>query len=212
MTNPEWVPAWQPQDFEIQQENLVYNGVFQVKRFSLRHRLFNGNWTPLLQREFIQRQDAAAAILYDPIQNKVVMVEQFRVGLIGRPERQSPWMLEIVAGLLDEGESAEDTILRESVEEAGCEIKKLIKIGEFYNTPGGFSEKTTVFCGLVNVDGVEGIHGLDTEDEDILVHVLSPEGLYQAMDQGQLVTSASTMIAIQWLRQHSENGKLTLVD
>lgn len=208
MTNPGWVPAWGSSDFEIQKENLVYDGIFSVKRFVLRHRLFRGDWSPWLQREFVKRQDAAAVILYDPLQNKVVMVEQFRVGLIEQPTEGSPWMLEIVAGLLEQGESAENSILREAAEEAGCEIKKLIKIGEFYNTPGGFSEKTTVFCGLVDVNGVEGIHGVDSEDEDILVHVLSTEWLYQAMDQGQLVTSASTMIAIQWLRQHSDGRKL----
>lgn len=211
MTNNKWVPAWGSHDFEIQKENFVYEGVFQVKQFTLRHKLFSGDWSPWLQREFVQRQDAAAVILFDPLQNKVVMVEQFRVGLIKQGGR-SPWILEIVAGLLEEGESIEDTIIRESIEEAGCEIKKLIKIGEFYNTPGGFSEKTTVFCGIIDVDGVAGIHGLDSEDEDILVHVLSPEDLFKAMSEGQLVTSASTMIALQWLHQQTLTGKLTLTD
>lgn len=209
MTNINWVPAWKTQDFEIQKENLVYNGVFQVKQYILRHRLFNGEWSAWVSREFVQRQDAAAVILYDPTQHKVVMIEQFRVGLIHATD-ESPWMLEIVAGLLEDDESIEEAICRESIEEAGCNIKRLIKIGEFYNSPGGFSEKTTVFCGLVDVDGVAGIHGVAAEDEDILVHVISPEALFTALERGQLVTSASTMIAIQWLQQHIQSGKLTL--
>jgi len=209
MTNPGWLPTWQADDYEIQKENLVYGGVFRVKQLILRHRLFSGAWGAWVVREFIERQDAAAAILYDPVQDKVVMVEQFRVGLLGKQNRQSPWMLEIVAGLVEEGESAESTILREAFEEADCEIQSLIRIGNFYNTPGGFSEKTTVFCGIVSVDGVAGIHGVATEEEDILVHVLSPDAIDQALDEGQLVTSASTLVALQWLRRQRA-GKIDI--
>jgi len=211
MTNLVWQPAWQVQDYEIQKNDLVYGGVFQIKQLRLRHRLFSGEWSSWVEREFITRRDAAAAVLYDPVEDKVVMVEQFRVGLLGEKER-SPWMLEIVAGLLEDGESAENTILREAIEEAGCEIQTLIRIGDFYNTPGAFSEKTTVFCGIVSVDGVAGIHGVETEEEDILVHVLSPDAINKALDEGQLVTSASTLIALQWLRRQREQGKLTPAD
>lgn len=207
MTNLYWAPAWKTEDYEIRERHLVYSGLFQVQQLVLRHRLFQGEWSVWLTREFVQRQDAAAALLYDPIQNKVVMVEQFRVGLIGRPSHESPWMLEIVAGLLEEGESIEDAIRREALEEAGCEIKELIKIREFYNTPGGFSEKTTVFCGIVDVDGITGIHGLETENENILVHVLSPEWVFNAIDKQEIATSSSTMIAVQWLQLELEKRK-----
>lgn len=202
MTNSHWMPAWQPKDYEIRETRLVYGGLFQVQQLILRHRRFQGEWSDWLTREFVQRQDAAAVILYDPIQNKVVMVEQFRVGVIKREE--SPWMLEIVAGLIEEGEAIEASIRREAREEANCEIKKLIKIREFYNTPGGFSEKTTVFCGIVDVSGVDGIHGVENEGEEILVHVLSPEWLFEAINKNQIATSSSTMIAIQWLQLELE--------
>ena len=177
----------------------MYNGVFQVRQYLLRHRLFKGEWSDWLTREYVVRQDGAAVILYDPNHHKVVMVEQFRVGLL-KASKTSPWMLEVVAGLLEVGESIEETIRREAKEEAGCEIKNLIKIGEFYNTPGGFSEKTTVFCGIVDVDGVAGIHGLESEGEDILVHVISPEWVFHAIEKNEIATSASTMIAVQWLQ------------
>lgn len=207
MTNLFWTPAWKAGDYEIQEMRLLYGGLFQVQQLVLRHRLFQGEWSGWLTREFVQRQDAAAVILYDPIQNKVVMVEQFRVGLIGRSAQESPWMLEIVAGLLEEGEAIEEAIRREALEEAGCEIKELIKIREFYNSPGGFSEKTTIFCGIVDVNGIAGIHGLESEGEDILVHVLSPEWIFNAIDKNQIATSSSTMIAIQWLQLVLEKRK-----
>src|SRR5688572_15457731 len=119
MTDSSWVPAWKMQDVEIQKENLMYDGVFKVRQYVLRHRLFEGPWSDWLTREFVKRQDAAAVILYDPHQHRVVMVEQFRVGMLNQASR-SPWMLEIVAGLIDEGESIENTIYREAKEEAGC--------------------------------------------------------------------------------------------
>lgn len=208
MNTPNWLPTWHADDYEIQKNDLSYDGVFQIRELILRHRLFSGEWSPWVSREFIERQDAAAAVLYDPTENKIVMIEQFRVGLIGDKDASSPWILEVVAGLIEEGESAEATIVREAVEEAGCEIQKLIKIGDFYNTPGGFSEKTTVFCGVVSVNGVEGIHGVD-DGEDIMVHIFDPDHIDKLLDEGRLITSASSLIALQWLRLARSRGKFT---
>lgn len=203
-----WSPTQKREDVEIKQENLIYRGVFQLSQWELRHRCFDGQWSPWLSRELIERRDAVAAILVDEHRQKIVLVEQFRVGLIRKAD-QSPWMLEIVAGLVEPGELAEETMRREAVEEAGCEIESLVKIIDFYNTPGGFSEKTSVYCGMVNSDTVRKQGGVLAEHEDILVHVLDPEKVFDAMATGVVVTSASTVIALQWLRERWNGGKMT---
>lgn len=209
MARLKWSPSLNQQDFEIKQENLVYNGFFQINQFKLRYRRFSGEWSAWILREQVRHSHAGAVILYDPIDQKVVLIEQFRTGLIEEGSTQSPWLLEIVAGLLEDQEEPSKTVIRETQEEAGCEIKKLIKIGEFYNSPGGFAEKTYIYCGIVDANCAEGIYGNDSEHEDIRVHVLPFDFVYQNIESGQVITSASTFIALQWLALHKH--KLDIV-
>lgn len=203
-----WHSPWLPQDVEIKEDNSIGGEYFQLRSLSLRHRQFSGEWSPWLVRELVCRQDAAAILLFDPKLKKLVMVEQFRIGLVKRQHEQSPWLLEIVAGLLETGEDPVSTIKREAQEEAGCEVKQLHKIMEFYNTPGGFSEKTSLFYGTVDAQNAGGVHGLAHEHEDIKVHLVAVEEILTALDNGQFVTSASTALALQWFALHYHNNTL----
>lgn len=198
-----WHPNLQNKDVEIKDSNLVYDGEFKVKKIQLRHKNFDGQWSSWMWREQVSRRNASAVLLWDPVKDVVVMVEQFRVGLI-KENSSSPWLLEIVAGLIDEGETPEQTALRESVEEAGCEIKKLIKIGEFFNSPGGFVENTHVFLGIVNANNHGGIYGLKDEHEDIQVHHISLKEIIEAMEKQLWTSSASTVIALLWLKSNKD--------
>ena len=201
-----WEPTLGTQDVEIQSTELLYEGNYTLKRYTLRHRLFLKGWTPWLQREHVIRRDAVAVILYDPKLDKVILVEQFRIGPLDLPYLKSPWMLETVAGLLDEEESPENTAFREAQEEAGVQIKTLEFISSYFNTPGGFAERTFVYCGLVDATHAGGIHGLDHEHEDIKVHVLSFGSVMDLLKEGWL-TSASTVIALQWLEMNRDRLK-----
>jgi len=198
----DWNSRFIQQDIEIKQTDLVYNGFFRVEKLLLRHKKFDDTLSPWLERERIQRYDAAAVILFDEEQQSCVFVEQLRVGLIHK-QNASPWLLEIVAGLIEPGETPEQTVVREAYEEAGCTLKKLIKITEYYNTPGGFAEKTYVYCGLVS--NIQTLHkqsaGSSLEQEDILIHVLPFQSAWQALQTGKWQTSGSTLIAMQWLAQ-----------
>ena len=207
MTNWDWSPAWQQQDIEIKQKNLVYDGFFQMSQFQLRHRLFSGEWSPWLVREQISHQDAAAVLLVDLKEEALILVEQLRVGLINT-HQQSPWLLEIVAGLLEEGEQPEQTIVREALEEAHCTIGPLVRIGEYYNSPGGFAEKTTLFCAEVVQKDYKKKGGVQEEHEDIRIHVLPIESVLSAWEKGEFLSSASTVIALQWLKEKVSNRKL----
>lgn len=199
MSSVFWKPHLQSTDVEIKESNLVYPGFFQISRYTLRHRCFSGDWSAWLDREQVRRADAAAVLLFDPVLDKLVLVEQFRMGVFDQEEQsQSPWMLEIVAGLIDAHERPEETIRREAQEEADCVISQLHTIGEFYNSPGGFAEKTTLFLGKIDANHVNGVHGVGTEHEDILVHVLETQAVLDAFEKGDFVTSASTVIALQW--------------
>jgi ADP-ribose pyrophosphatase len=182
--------------FEILDKEIVYQGFFRVEKYRLKHTLFGGGWSSEITRELFMRGSCVAVLLYDPQADKVVLIEQFRTGAILNP--QKAWLVEIVAGAIEEGESAEEVAYRESLEEAGCEIQQLMVINEFYTTPGGSSEWITLFCGKVDSAQVGGIHGLDHEDEDILVRAVDFDQAYLMLENGG-IESAIPIIAIQWL-------------
>ncbi|MGZ4954623.1 MAG: NUDIX domain-containing protein [Methylobacter sp.] len=191
--------------YEILTKEVVYQGFFRVEKYRLKHTMFGGGWSPEITRELFMRGSCVAVLLYDPNADKVVLIEQFRVGAILNPDKA--WLVEIVAGAIEEGEVAEQVAYRESLEEAGCEIQQLMVINEFYTTPGGSSEWITLFCGKVDSTQVGGIHGLDHEDEDILVRAVDFEEVYLMLENGE-IESAIPIIAIQWLALNRQKLKL----
>ncbi len=183
-------------DFKIINREVAYKGFFRLEKYQLRHTLFQGGWGEEITRELFMRGNCVAVLLYDPNRDEVVLIEQFRAGAILNPDRA--WLLEIVAGAIEEGETAEEVAYRESVEEAGCEIKELTLIKEFYTTPGGASERISLFLGIVDSSHVGGIHGLDDEHEDILVSVVKFDDAFKMVEDGR-IESGIPIIAIQWL-------------
>ena len=181
---------------EVLDKTTPFEGYFQVDVYKFRHRKFDGGWTEPLTREVFERSHAAAVLLYDPDHDAVVMLEQFRIGAFAAGVES--WLIEVVAGVIDAGETADQVARREAVEEAGLEVRDMVPIGTFLMTPGGSSETLAMFCGRVNSEGAGGIHGLDHEQEDIRVFVVSPEeALRRAM--AQQCPNANTVIALQWL-------------
>jgi len=191
--------------FEILTKEIVYQGFFRVEKYRLKHTLFGGGWSAEITRELFMRGSCVAVLLYDPDADKVVLIEQFRAAATQNPDRA--WLMEIVAGAIEEGETAEEVAYRESREEAGCEIEQLMVINEFYTTPGAFSERITLFCGKVDSSQVGGIHGLDHEDEDILVRAVDFNEVYLMLENG-VIESAIPIIAIQWLALNRQKLKL----
>jgi ADP-ribose pyrophosphatase len=191
--------------FEILTKEIIYQGFFRVEKYRLKHTMFGGGWSSEITRELFMRGSCVAVLLYDPDADKVVLIEQFRTGAILNPDKA--WLVEIVAGAIEEGETAEEVAYRESLEEAGCEAQQLMIINEFYTTPGGSSEWITLFCGKVDSAQVGGIHGLAHEGEDILVRAVDFNEVYLMLENGEL-DSAIPIIAIQWLALNRQKLKL----
>lgn len=207
MKNIACQPTFSASEVELRKDTLVYEGFFKVRQLELRHRCFNGSWSPFFVREQVRRRDAAAVLLYDPLLDQIILVEQLRIGPLGAGEG-SPWLLEIVAGLIEDHETAQTTILREAQEEAQCTILKLIYIMDYYNSPGGVAEKTTLFCGIVNAPEKGGYYGILQEHEDIKTHIIPREVAVCALLDGELRSSASTIIALQWLERDLRQNTL----
>ena len=181
---------------DILEKTACYQGFFRLDRYRLRHRLFSGVWSRALVREVFERGHAAAVLPYDPMRDQVVLVEQFRIGALEAPG--GPWLLEIVAGIIEPGETPEEVVRREAVEESGCTIQEVIPIYEYLVSPGGTSERITLFCGKVDAARAGGTHGATDEDEDIRVVVMSADAAFAQMQAGK-INAAAPIIALQWL-------------
>ncbi|ENV5923041.1 ADP-ribose diphosphatase [Vibrio parahaemolyticus] len=188
-------------DVEIISKESVFEGFFKMVKYRFKHKLFAGGWSDVVEREMFERGHAAAMLPYAPKTDQVVIIEQIRIGAL---EHEHPWQLEIVAGMIDRAESAEEVIRREAEEEAGITVGRVASVTSYYPSSGGCSEKLDVFVGEVDASKAHGIHGLDYEDEDIRVHVLSREQAYQWVKDGIFENGAS-IIALQWLQlNHQE--------
>jgi ADP-ribose pyrophosphatase len=183
-------------DVEILEKKICFEGFFRLERYRLRHRLFNGDWSHPLVREIFERGHAAAVLPYDPIRDEVILIEQFRTGALTAPG--GPWLLEIVAGMIEVGERAQEVVKRESLEEADCAITNLIPLYDFLVSPGGTTERVALFCGRADVSQAGGIHGSSEEGEDIKVHVVTFDAALALLRSGK-INSASAIIALQWL-------------
>lgn len=174
----------------------VFQGYFRVDRYRLQHRRHDGGWSQELTREVFERGHAVAVLPYDPLRDEVVLIEQFRAG--AHAAGWAPWQLEVVAGIIDPGETPEEVARRESQEEAGLAILELAPIADFLNSPGAVSQTERLFCGRVDASGAGGIHGLEQEGEDIKVIVV-PFAELRSLLAAKKVTNAPGLIALQWL-------------
>jgi ADP-ribose pyrophosphatase len=184
---------------EVLDSETCCDGFFLLKRYRLRHSLFAGGWSEEIVRERVERLRAASVLLYDPVADAVVMIEQFRIGALEQGE--GAWLLETVGGLVEPGQDPDDVARREAWEEAGCEILDLLPICEFFVSPGTSVERIHLFCGRVDSRNAEGIHGLAHEGEDIRVEVLGAEQAIAELYTGR-INSTSAIISTQWLAMH----------
>ncbi len=182
---------------EVDQRETLFDSFLRVDRLKLRHSLFAGGWSELMTRELILRPRAVGVLLFDPAQQQVVLVRQIRVGMLD--EGQHPWLLELVAGMVESGEEPIEVAARESLEEANTKPQDLLQICEYYNSPGISNERITLFCGRVDATQAGGIFGLDAEHEDIEVVVLSLADALAKVASGE-INNAMSIIALQWLQ------------
>lgn len=184
-------------DIEVIKKELIHDGFCRIERYYLKQHCFDGSWTEEYSREFIAKPRAVGVLPYDPIHDKVVLIEQFRIGALGNA---SPWLIELVAGIKDKEhlESDEDLVRREMMEETELEAQALLPVYEYFSTPGCSTEKVKLFCAKVDSTKAPKFCGLKEEHEDLKIHVISTADAFEAVRQGEIV-NAFTIIALQWL-------------
>ena len=188
-------------DVETLSRETGYDGIFRLQKLRLRHRRYDGGWTAPLDREVFDRGQAVAVVAYDPQHDAVVLVEQFRAGAYFAGWH--PWMLEIVAGIIDDGELALEVAAREMQEETGLAVDRLEPIARFMPSPGAMAETVEMYVGRVDARQAAEAGGLATEGEDIRVLVMPAADAIGLLDTGR-VDTAITLVGLQWLALHRE--------
>ena len=181
--------------WETLSHKILYRGFFRLEQYQIRYDRFAGGSNTVI-REIFERGDAVSVLPYDPQRDEIVLIEQFRPGAVRFPG--SPWLLELIAGMLEASQTPEQTARREAFEEAGCELTDIFPVYRYLVSPGGTTEATTLFVGRTDTSGLGGVHGLHEEHEDIKVHVLSVDRALELLNTGK-IENAVTIIGLQWL-------------
>jgi ADP-ribose pyrophosphatase len=186
-------------DVRLLKTERVFDGYFAIDRRTIQHRAFGGGWAEPVVREVFERGDAVGVLPYDPVSDTLILIEQFRAGALG--DADSPWMLELIAGIVEAGEADEDVVHRESEEEAGCSLDALVPIASYYPSSGACSEHVRLFVGRAVSADAGAVRGLDSEGEDILVHRLAADEVLELLAAGR-INNGHTLVALQWFALH----------
>ena len=180
-----------------------YTNFFSLVEYDLQHPQFDGGTTPVLTRATFVGTDAAIVLPYDPVRDRVLLIEQFRTGPLARGDR-FPWSLEPVAGRVDAGETPEDCARRETREEAGVTLLDLHLISRSYPSPGSSTEFFHIYLGLADLpDDLNRNGGQADENEDIAIHVFSFDDLMQMVDSVQ-IKNGPLVLAALWLHRNRD--------
>lgn len=192
-------PQFSSADYSLEASEPLYQGFFSMQRLQLKYRRFAGGWAGPVQRELLLRGQAVGVLAYDPWLDQVVLVEQFRIGAL--QDADSPWLLEIIAGMVETGEAPAEVAHREAQEESGLALLNLQPLVSYYSSPGGTDEQIHLYAAVVDSRQATGLHGLPEEHEDIRVQVMSRTQALQESLQGR-ARNAMTLIALQWLEMN----------
>lgn len=186
---------------EIRSERRLFDDFFKVDELIVAHERYDGRMSGDERRLVFERGDAAAVLLFDADARSVVLVEQFKPAtMIGRrrdePSTPDGWITELVAGMIDAGESADQTVVREAFEETGYRIDNPRLIAKFFSSPGGSSERIFLYCAQVSDVEPEGRGG---GQEDIKVFQLGIDDLFYRLAEGA-IDDPKLAIAAYWLK------------
>ncbi|MFC4700482.1 ADP-ribose diphosphatase [Glaciecola siphonariae] len=182
-------------DVKLLNSQTLYSGFFKMVKYSFTHKKYDGSESALVQREVFERGHAVAVLAYDRNCEEFVLIEQFRYPAV--PTTDDPWMIEIIAGIIEQGEQEVEVCKREALEEAGVHLHKITKALTYLSSPGGTTERLHIYMAEVDANSAEGIHGLDSESEDIKVLRVSEKQAIAWLCAGK-IDNAAAIIALQW--------------
>ena len=181
--------------YKIINKKNLYSGFFSLNKYEFIHQKHDGGWTDTVDREIFSGAHVATLLPYDPIKKEIILIQQFRAGVLSRYDEN--YLLEIVAGIVDEGENPEQTAIRECFEETGCEVKHIHPVQSYFPAPGSSESYYHLYLGEIQAFDGERIKGLEKENEDILVKSFKIDEVRQMLKEKKIMNGL-TLVALQW--------------
>jgi ADP-ribose pyrophosphatase len=189
-------------DVKLEPIENLYDGFFKINVYQFKHALFAGGQSEIIKREILERGDAVAVLPYDPKTDQLLLIEQIRIGAMR--SKDSPWLLECIAGMTDQSTDYEAVVKREALEEAGLELQHLEYMLSYLSSPGGTTERLYLYLAFADLSELQsGVFGLETEGEDIKTHIISFNDAMARLNNGE-IDNAATVISLQWLALNRE--------
>ena len=189
-----------PGDVTVASLRHPYAKFFALEERDTGWRQFAGQMGKPMTRAVFVSGDAVTVLPYDPIRNRVLLIEQFRAGPQARGDAQ-PWSLEAIAGRIDPGETPDQAARREAVEEAGLILHDLRFVARYYPSPGAVSEYLYSYVALTDLpDDSAGVFGLEHEAEDIRGHLIGLDRLMDLVRSGE-IENAPLILTALWLER-----------
>jgi len=177
------------------EETIRTLGILKARHFSARLdtvRLRTGRETERIKIDHPE----AAAILAFPDRDHILMVRQWRYAIGGET-------LEIPAGKVDPGESAEVCAGRELTEETGQRASRLLEIFSYYPAIGYANELIRIFM----ASGLERTSDKKDQDEISGVEMVKLDQVHDMIMSGR-IRDGKTVIAVSLFRAKMERGEI----
>jgi ADP-ribose pyrophosphatase len=186
---------------EIQGQEWLSQGFMKLAKYTVRHERFDGSMIGPFTREIVMRTTAVGVLPYDPIADKFLLIEQFRLAahLAGMPA----WQREVIAGISDKDETPESLARREAIEEANCKVTDLVEMTRYLLSPGMSNEVLILYCGRMDSSQSTGVHGLANEHEDIRSTLFDAREIPALIEHGT-TGNGPLMIALYWMQANRE--------
>lgn len=191
------------QNVEIISERvLLTSRIFTIRETELRYRTYapdrslSGAWSAPIALVNADRGDSVAAVVVDTSRDEIVLVEQFRFPTLGHG---SGWLVELVAGMVGAGEDPEAAVRREIQEEIGYDVRALEPISTVYTSPGGSSERVTLYYAEIDDDLRVGDGGGRADEAESIARRTVPLADLPALLAGGTVQDAKTLAGLLWL-------------
>lgn len=185
---------------EIIARDIPYERFFRVEEYRLTHPRHDGTRSGVMERAIYNVCDAVTVLPWDPVRDRVLVVEQMRLGALAKGD-PLPWLLEPIAGMLDAGEDEATCALREAEEEARLSLDPgaLHHVSRYYPSPGGVAQILSSYVALADLpDQAAGLGGALAEGEDIRAHLVSFDHLMAMVASGE-ACNAPLVMSAQWI-------------
>lgn len=191
---------------DIKSKKTVFRGRYRIDEyvFDFDRAAGKGRLEDVTRLVF-ERGDSAAALIHDVERDVIVLAEQFR---IATHDKGPGYIVEAMAGSVEEDEEPEDCIRREMLEEVGYRAGNLTLVSNGYVSPGSSSERIFLYYAPVKTEDLVDpkASGVAAEKEDVRRVEFTREDFLDRVDAA-FFDDAKVMALGFWLKAQPKQGK-----